>query len=57
MTEKQSSAKILYKQYLEERETLCTDFNIGFAKFLLSLPIPMSYEIWRYLHKFVGDLK
>lgn len=57
MTEKRSSAKIVYKQYLEKQETLATYFRIGFAKWVLGLPIPLSYERWRYLHKLVGDYK
>ena len=25
-------------------------FNISLSKFVLSLPIPMKYETWQYLH-------
>ena len=46
-----------YKFYNEfismERERL----DEGFATFLLKLPIPMSYEVWWFLHKIKGDLE
>ena len=27
-----------------------------FASFLLTIPIPMSYEVWCYLHTIKGDV-
>lgn len=31
-------------------------FNVSLAKLFLGLPIPMTYELWCYLHSFVdGD--
>ena len=29
--------------------------DVGFATFLLKLPVPMSYEVWSFLHKVKGD--
>lgn len=31
-------------------------FNVSLAKLFLGLPIPMSYEVWCYLHS-ITDLR
>ena len=56
MMEEKSSAK--YEQYYyKEQEKKSNEFKKGFAKCLLDLPVPMSYEIWFYLHSIIGDLE
>lgn len=50
-----SSFKQQYKIYKEWTTEIKMEMNKGIASFLLTLPIPMSYEFWRYLHQVRGD--
>lgn len=34
-----------------------TEMNKGLASWFLTLPIPMSYEVWWHLHKIKGDVE
>ena len=54
MTEK-SSAQIQYREWEKQCEEDKRIFFWQYAKFLLSLPIPMSYELWSYLHKIIEE--
>ena len=48
------------KQY-ELWQNYCTEtrtkVNKGIASLLLTLPIPMSYEVWWHLHTIKGDVE
>lgn len=46
------SSTELYKQWQEYAQKNAEMFNRKMAKFLLTLPIPMSYELWTYLHEY-----
>ena len=42
-----------YEKFLKETSRIGEE---AIAKFLLKMPIPMSYELWTYLHSFIdGD--
>lgn len=52
MTEKQyASAKVQAEYYENDKRILFAEY----CKFLLSLPIPMSYELWSYLHSILKE--
>ena len=56
MTEKgYSSAKKQYEIYDEFTTTMSIELNKGLASFFLTLPIPMTYELWKHLHSIKGD--
>lgn len=59
MNEKQShaSAEIQHKIFIEMQEKLTKWYLWGKTKILLSLPIPMSYETWSELHKYLERLE
>lgn len=59
MIEKQShaSAEIQYKSFVEMEEELRRWFLREKTKILLSLPIPMSYEVWSELHRYLERLE
>ena len=50
-----ADARIQYEKYEEECEKDKRIFFWQFAKFLLKLPVPMSYEVWSELHKMVDE--
>ena len=57
MTEKRySSAKKQYEIHNEFTTTMSIELNKGLASFFLTLPIPMTYELWWFLHSIKGDL-
>ena len=47
------NAREFYEKWVTEQEKERKDFEIAYAKLLLSLPIRMSYEVWSYLHSIV----
>ena len=49
------NAKQLAKDYISNQRKLCTELVKLEATMILSLPVPMSYETWKYLHKVKGD--
>ena len=56
MTEKRySSAKKQYEIHNEFTTTMSIELNKGLASFFLTLPIPMTYELWKHLHSINGD--
>lgn len=59
MTKKQShaSAKIQHKSFVEINKRLGKWFLREKTKILLSLPIPMSYEVWSELHRYLEELE
>lgn len=58
MTEKQySPAKQLYESQREWTTEIRMEMDKGIASFLLTLPISMSYEVWRELHRIKGDFE
>lgn len=50
-----SDAKTQYKLHNQHCIEMELELNKGIALFLLKLPVPMSYEVWKYLHKIKGD--
>ena len=52
---KRSSAKTQYKYLQNNCTEILTEMNKGIASFLLTLPIPMSYENWGYLHQIADE--
>lgn len=56
MTSEKSSAKKQYEIHNEFMTTITTELNTGLASFFLKLPIPMTYELWWFLHSIKGDL-
>ena len=56
MTSEKSSAKKQYEIHNEFTTTISTKLNKGLASFFLKLPIPMTYELWWFLHSIKGDL-
>lgn len=50
-------AKNQYKAYMGLVEESRGLLDKGIATFLLKLPVPMSYEVWSFLHKVKGDLE
>ncbi|MBO5476213.1 MAG: hypothetical protein J6A15_00480 [Clostridia bacterium] len=50
------SAENQYKVFEEMNEKLTKWHLREKTKFLLSLPIPMSYEIWSELHRYLEEL-
>ena len=59
MTAKQSnsSAKLQAKLYNSLFEKLGKEYLLMKGKWILSLPIPLSYEIWRGIHQEVEKLE
>lgn len=47
------TAREFYEKWVTEQEKSRKDFEIAYAKLLLSLPRGMSYEVWSYLHSIV----
>ena len=56
MTEK-STAKKQYESFEQTNNKIKQKLDKSLASFLLKLPIPMSYEVWKHLHKVKGDLE
>lgn len=53
-----SQSSVLLSKELEHLAEENRKFNVSLAKLFLGLPIPMSYELWYYLHSIVdGDSK
>lgn len=52
-----SSAKKQYEYYQKDCTEIRTEMNKGLASWFLTLPIPMSYEVWWHLHKIKGDVE
>lgn len=50
------NAKELYEMFEHETQKRRDEFRREYAKLLLSLPLPMSYEVWCYLHS-ITDLR
>ena len=50
------SAQELFEMYEHETQKRRDEFRRGYAKLLLSLPLPMTYELWCYLHS-ITDLR
>ena len=58
MTEKRySSAKKQYEIHNEFTTTMSIELNKELASFVLTLPIPINYELWVRLHKIKGDFE
>lgn len=58
MTEKRySSAKKQYEIHNEFTTTMSIELNKCLASFFLTLPIPMTYELWKHLHSIKGDVE
>lgn len=58
MNDKQySSAKIQAEEYCKKVRKNRQRFFCEYAKFLLTLPFPMSYEVWSGLHKKIEELE
>lgn len=51
------TAKEQWKIYNEHCTEIRTEMNKGLASFFLTLPIPMSYEVWWHLHTIKGDVE
>lgn len=51
------SSKEFYDIYKKENEKKRNEFQKEYAEFLLSLPVPMSYKIWCYLHSVIDRCK
>ena len=51
------SAKKLYERQQGNCTEIRTKMNKGIASFLLTLPIPMTYKMWRFLHRIKGDVE
>lgn len=45
-----SQSSVLLAKELEHLAEERHNFNVSLAKLFLGLPIPMSYELWCYLH-------
>ena len=50
-----SSAEVQAEIYNKNILEMTEELDKGIASFLLTLPIPMSYEVWQHLHKVKGD--
>ena len=51
------TAKEMYKLEREHTIEMRTKLDESMASFFLSLPMPMSYEVWWFLHSIKGDLE
>ena len=51
-----NQSNVLLEKELQHLANETHKFNVSLAKLFLGLPIPMSYELWCYLHSIVeGD--
>ena len=50
------NAKEQYEYFQSYCAEIRTERDKGIASWLLTLPIPMSYEVWWYLHTIKGDV-
>jgi len=51
------SSKEMYKQWQAYEQENARQLNKALAKMFLGMPIPMSYEVWSYLHEQVDEVK
>ncbi len=55
MSKQCSTAKVQYEAHQNSLKEVHGFVSKNLASFFLKLPIPMSYEVWTYLHKVKGD--
>ena len=51
------TAKQQYEHWREWTTEIRMEVDKGIASFLLTLPVPMSYEVWKHLHRIKGDFE